>query len=90
MSSPAYPVVCPKGAYTKVATGVVTGVLHNKKTDAIYLQTYRVTGEAAPTDRAEAVRMFIDNPEEEVISAKEPIDVYVWCDNDDGILRADL
>jgi hypothetical protein len=63
----------------------VTGGIINQLTTEIMLQTYRNTGDNAPTDRAEGIAF-----ENEVqISSSTAIDVYVWSD-DGGKLRVDL
>jgi hypothetical protein len=90
MANPIYPVPVPKGSWIKVATAVTTGTLHRKDNTPTYKQTYRLTGEAAPTLEAEGVLMFVDDPEKEIISHNAPIDVYVWCVNADGKLRVDV
>lgn len=91
MANPVYPQACTKNAWTKVATNVTTGVLHIKQSGVRYLSTYRMTGVAAPTEKAEGAPMFIENPYREYISASAGIDVYVWADGDiDGVLRVDL
>lgn len=90
MANPVYPVPCPKGVYTKIATNVLTGNIYRMKTNVGYFQTTRLTGTAAPTARNEAVEMFVEFPNREPINNSEAIDVYVWCDNDDGILRVDV
>lgn len=90
MANPVYPVNVVKDGWRKVATSVVTGTIYKMKTDTTYLQTYRLTGEAAPTLRTEGVRLFQEFPDMERISSPAPIDVYVWCDNEDGILRVDV
>ena len=80
-------VPCPADAWTKVATNVTTGVVHIKNTKpGQYLQTYRVTAGAAPTDRADAVPF--DGLLQ--ISASEAIDVYVQPVGDAGSVRVDL
>ena len=38
-----------KDVWTKVATDVVTGQIHRLNNDPVYMQTYRLTGGAAPT-----------------------------------------
>lgn len=89
MANPVFPVATTAGAWTKVATNVTTGILHKKKTDINYWQTYRMTGEDAPTTKAEAVKMFVENPIVEQISSYSGIDVYVWSD-EAGVLRVDV
>ncbi|MCK5612880.1 hypothetical protein KAR91_63995 [Candidatus Pacearchaeota archaeon] len=73
-----------------VAENVTTGFIHLMDTKTrIYRQTYRLTGEAAPTagDRAEGVKMNFPG---ESISHNAGIDIYIWCDTDDGEVRVDL
>lgn len=89
MSNPVFPVNCTKDQYTLIATNVTTVVLQKLKTDAQYLYTYKTTGGTAPTLRNEAVRIFVKNPEQETISKNSAIDIYIWCDNEDGILRTE-
>lgn len=80
-------VACPKDAWTLVALNQTTGVIHILKTDPDkYMQTYRDTGESAPTTIAEAVPF--DTPLQ--ISAAAGIDVYVRCQGEDGSVRVDL
>lgn len=80
----------PIGQWTKVATNVTTGFIHLMDTKTrIYLQTYRLTGEAAPLagDRDEAAKIQFPG---EPISATEGIDVYIWVDKDPGEVRVDV
>ena len=90
MADPDYPVPCPKGVYTKIATNVLTGNIYKMKSSVGYFQTTRLTGTPPPTARAEAVEMFVESPNREPINDLLAIDVYVWCDKDDGILRVDV
>jgi hypothetical protein len=89
MANPLYPVTVNADAWTKVATNVTSGLIHKKKTNIQYWQTYRLTGGAAPTEKNEAVLMFADNSLVERISSSSPIDIYVWVD-EPGVLRIDL
>lgn len=79
-------VACPEGAWTKVASGVTSGLIHVLKTDATYVQTYRVASDPAPTDLTDAVE-FQGSLE---IAAAAAIDVYVWCKTNAGSVRVDL
>lgn len=90
MANPAF-VACTKDVFIKVATNVTTGQLHRKSSSPSgYLQTYKLTGEAAPADNADlGVRMFLD-AEAEPISSSAAIDVYVMCQGADGRLRVDV
>lgn len=80
-------VPCPVNAWTKVATNVKTGLVHILKTDpAVYKQTYRLTGGAAPTNDDGAVP-FCGQLE---ISSTDAIDVYIKAVLEDGNVRVDL
>ena len=83
-------VACAKGAWTKVATNVQTGFIH-KVSGAPngYLQTYRDTGDAAPTLETQGVVAF-ENSGTEAILATAGIDVYIWAQNAAGEVRVDL
>jgi len=77
---------CPEGEWTLVATNETAGVIHALKDEAKYLQTYRDTGEAAPTTIDEGARF-----EGQLnISASAGIDVYIWCQVTAGKVRVDL
>lgn len=85
------PVACPKGQYTKIATNVVTGQVWKIISTARYYQTFRKTGEAAPTLFSEAVPMFQGTEKiAESIMSNEAIDIYVWCKIRAGSVRVDL
>ncbi|MCK4817431.1 hypothetical protein KA005_16795 [bacterium] len=83
-------VAIPEGAWKKVATNVLTGLIHKLSTSPnTYLQTYRLTGVTAPTLQSEGALAF-ENSHTENISATEAIDVYLWTTGKDGSIRADL
>lgn len=91
MADPAYPVNVTAGQWNLVAANAASGFIHRKSTTPnVYLQTYRAAGSPAPTTDDEGVKMFIDNPETEIIGATAAIDVYVWPINENGILRVDI
>ena len=101
MADPNVIEIDPEWAWQKVATAVVSGMVHRIITTVYYYQTYRLTGEAAPTVPTqgtipeEAVRLFDQSPSEE-ISSSSPIDVYIMCANQDddaddtGKIRVDI
>lgn len=96
MANPAV-ISIPKDVWTKVATNVTAGVIrkNNSATSyapTVYLQTTRITGQAAPTSIAEGAKMFVDSfsTETEVISSNSAIDVYVMALAIDGELRVDI
>lgn len=76
MANPAI-IACALGQYTKVATNVTEGVIRlDQATDpGDVLQTFRLTGQGAPTDGAEGRQFPMkDYP----IGAIAGIDVYLW------------
>ena len=80
-----------KDTWTKVATAVTSGIVHKIKSQPYnYLQTYRLTGEAAPTDKADGVRVFENDIDFVEIAATVPIDVYLYPVNADGRIRVDV
>ena len=91
----------PEWAWQKVATAAVSGIIHRIITTVYYYQTYRLTGEAAPTAPTqgtipeEAVRLFDQSPSEK-ISSSAPIDIYIMVanqdddSNDTGKIRVDI
>lgn len=87
MANPAV-TACTKDAWTKVATSVTSGQVHIlSKAPSQYAQTYRVTGDPAPTTLAEAVVLTeISTP----ISSSSNIDVYIYAFGAAGSVRVDL
>ena len=78
-----------EGQWVKVATNVVSGMLRRVEKRALYLQTYRETGDIAPTLKSDGIPFFLNSIQEE-ISSQTLIDVYVWCSVYDGRIRVDL
>lgn len=89
MANPVF-VDCPADEWTKVATDVTTGQIWKANTTPAYLQTYKLTGEAAPSDRGEGMKLFSDDNNSEEISSSEPIDVYVFPVGAIGRVRVDI
>lgn len=71
----------PGNAWTKVATNVTTGLITIKEWQPDrYYQTYRVTGDPAPTGDQGEDTSTITNGQEISIAATAPaIDVYLYC-----------
>lgn len=89
MADPAV-VNCPKDTWVVVATAVKSGVIHKLNSEASrYLQTYRDTGGAAPTDDADAADVFV-NCTSATISNTVDIDVYIKAVGKAGEVRVDL
>ncbi len=79
----------PEGQWTIVATGTTSGQLHKRTNGPVYLQTYRLTGQAAPSSKGEGVLAF-ETVDSLPISALAAIDVYIWADGKPGSVRVDL
>ena len=82
------PVDCPSNIWTKVATSVKNGIIWiTKSSPHIYLQTWKVTGDPAPTLRSEGVKVLhACIPIQSTIN----IDVYIHPIGKDGCVRVDL
>lgn len=90
MADPVF-VDCLADQWTKVATNVTSGQIHKwNPQPQEYLHTYRATGGAAPTDKAEGVRIFIGDNISESISASAGIDVYLYPITENGRVRVDV
>lgn len=80
-------VECPVDEWTLVATNVLSGTVKIVKTDPdAYYETYRMTGNPAPTDLTDGFpfRELLD------ISDGLGIDVYIWPKGAAGRVRVDL
>ena len=83
-------VSCTVDTWVKVATNVTSGMIHKRtKKNSIYLQTYRETGDPAPTDINEGVELFITS-DSVGISSDTNIDVYIRCIGETGSIRVDV
>lgn len=88
-------ITCPANRWTKIATNVWFGTVSKLYDDdeiadpTGYLQTYRVTGEPAPTSKAEGVVCF-ETGNFELILSWWGIDVYVWAIGQEGKVRVNL
>ncbi len=81
---------CPKDTWTLVASSVTRGVVRRKKLNPNkYLQTYRDTGDDAPTEVDEGQVTF-QQGEMAVISSATAIDVYIMAVDAAGSVRVDL
>ncbi len=90
MSNPVF-VDCPANTWTKVATNVVVGQIWRVLTTPKYLNTYRTTGDAAPTLRSDGTPIFVTGePDHEKIEANTGIDVYIYSIRKAGRVRVDV
>lgn len=82
-------VPCPADVWTKVATNVTAGQVHIKDTrPGDYLQTYRMTGGAAPDAGDPSEGAKITGPFA-LIEATAGIDVYIMPLGAAGSVRVD-
>ena len=82
----------PVNVWTLVAEGVTVGMIHKQINEPIkskYLQTYKLAGEAAPTDDDEAGPLFKTESVAR-ISHSVAIDVYIKAITTAGAVRVDL
>lgn len=83
-------VACPAGVWTKVATAVTSGViLKQNNRPSSYIQTYRLTGEAAPANEDDAGPIF-ERSDYAEIGHNAAIDVYIKAKGAAGAVRVDL
>ena len=84
MSNPVK-VEIPKNAWTLVASNVSSGLITIRQWQpSTYYQTYRVTGNPAPTGDQNEDTSTITTGREITISANENIDVYLFSKDVDG------
>ncbi len=88
MANPVF-VICTVDTWVKVATAVQTGQLWKANTSPDYFQTYKITGDPAPTTRGEGMALF-SNGISEPISSAVLIDVYVYAAGSAGRVRVDV
>jgi len=71
-------VPCPANTWTKVLTNVTEGQIKKRlKTPNVYLSTYKMTGEAAPTLQSKGTPIFIESNSEKIENVAA-IDVYIY------------
>lgn len=88
MANPAITAI-PANTWVKVATDVTTGQVWRREKTVTYAHTYRLTGQAAPTDLTDAVVAF-DGCDNMPISASAGIDVYIYAYDEAGSVRVDV
>jgi len=90
MPNPVIIIITPADTWQKVATNVIEGFVHVIGGPARYVQTYRLTGEAAPTDTEEGVSFDASGTEPIKANSGLAIDVYVQSLRIPGEVRVDL
>lgn len=89
MADPAV-ITCTADTWVVVATAVKSGEIHRlSELPSKYLQTYRDTGGAAPTDDTDAAEVFWGSTSA-TISNTVDIDVYVKAIGKAGKVRVDI
>lgn len=89
MANPAV-ITCTKNVWVLVATAVLSGTIEKLSDDpGAYVQTYRLTGQAAPTNDDDAGPLFTHDDTAE-IAHTAAIDVYVKAKTRAGKVRVDL
>lgn len=84
MADPAI-ITCTVDTWVPVAINVTTGLIDVKSTKpAGYLRTFRDTGNAAPTDDTDALKMSFTKGAE--INSSVAIDVYVKAIGKEGLV----
>jgi len=80
-------VACTKDAWKKVATNVTAATVWKKSTaPAVYHQTYRDTGTAAPADLTDAIPMIEPG---QAFSFSAAADIYIYAKGKAGSVRVD-
>ena len=79
---------CPADTWTLVAEDVTSGTIFRRVTGK-YIQTYRLTGEAAPTDETDSGPIF-EGSDSATIGHNAAIDVYIMAKDENGEVRVDL
>jgi len=81
---------CPKGTWVKIATGITNGTVYRLTAANKYIQTYRVTGDAAPTTKDDGAQLFgVEDQNSARIICDTAADIYVMCVSQDGSVRID-
>ena len=76
--------------WEKVATDVTGGYAKKlSNSPSKYVETYRLTGQPKPTNRAEGAEIFI-NTNKDKIESPVGIDCYIMAIGADGKVRMDL
>lgn len=83
-------ITCTADTWVKVANSVESGVIHRTSVAPnVYKKTFKIAGQAAPTDDDEAVLVF-GSSNEDIISSESVIDVYIKAVRVAGEVVVDL
>lgn len=81
MANPAL-VSTTKNQWTKVATAILSGNFFPYDSRSNYFITYKLTGESVPSNASKSPGIIMTEQIE--LGHSEPVDVYVYADNDNG------
>ena len=82
---------CTADTWQLVATNVTDGFIKRlSNAPNAYLETYRLTGQAAPTSRNEGSKCFIETDQLDIDSPLAGIDVYIMALGSRGRVRRDV
>lgn len=84
-------ILCPADVWTPVAINVTDGTIFRRSNDPrVYVQTFRLTGEAAPVNDDDSAFLFDRGVDSVGISSNSPIDIYIKPRWAAGEVRVDL
>jgi hypothetical protein len=72
-----------------VASGITNGILYNFTPNVEIMQTYRMSGNSAPSSGSDGIHAF-DPEGVAYISHSQPIDVYLMAHGSAGTVRVDV
>lgn len=77
----------PANEWHKIATAVQNGLIRTlNPTDNEWYQTFKLTGQSAPTDEPEVKLLF----QTDIINADVDVDIYVYHKKTPGRVRIDI
>lgn len=83
-------ITCTADTWVKVADNKTSGTIHKTSVaPSLYKKTFKIAGQAAPTDDDEAVLVF-GQSNQSIISSDAGIDVYIKAVRADGEVVVDL
>lgn len=82
-------ITCPDGVWTLVALNTQSATIHKVSVEpGLYKQTYRISGQAAPTVDDDAI-IILDTDTLHVFSHSPGVDIYIKAIGGDGSVRLD-
>ncbi|MEE9499581.1 MAG: hypothetical protein V3V24_09610 [Nitrospinaceae bacterium] len=82
-------VSCPDDTWILVAPNTQSASIHKLSVEpGVYKQTYRISGQAAPTDDTDAIIIF-ETDTLHIFSHSPGVDIYIKAIGGDGSVRLD-